>query len=131
MLMPALPKTVREAWGEEVAEAFVGWIDNVLGDALLGDALIAAVAAELAMEPRQLARDSLKAYLNQTLQHARVEIERLCDKYGVTSSEEMEARYKAGELPEEGTWEDFFTLDHLEAKRDKLNELLETVQWKT
>ncbi len=49
----------------------------------------------------------------------------LCNEYGVQSAEEMEARYREGTLPEAGTWEDFFRLDHLEARRDELLSLLQ------
>lgn len=123
MPVRALPKTVREAWGEEVAETFVSWIEDVLGESM-----IAVVAAQLEMDPRELARESLRTYLNQRLQRVRTDIDRLCGKYGVKSSDEMEALYKEDRLPEQETWEDFFTLDHLEARRDQLSELLETVR---
>ena len=48
----------------------------------------------------------------------------LCRKYGVRDAAEMEACYRESTLPEAGTWEDFFRLDHLEAGRDELLNLL-------
>jgi len=49
----------------------------------------------------------------------------LCHKYGVADAAEMETRYREGTLPEAGTWEDFFRLDHLEARRNELLSLLQ------
>jgi len=41
-------------------------------------------------------------------------------KYGVSSVEEFEARYKKGEIEEKDTWQDLQRLDHLEFKKDEL-----------
>lgn len=38
---------------------------------------------------------------------------------------EFEERYKKGEMVEEGTWKDFFRLDHLEAEREAVKRALE------
>jgi hypothetical protein len=34
---------------------------------------------------------------------------------------------KPGKLEEDGTWEDFFKLDHLEAEKDTLKKALEVI----
>lgn len=80
----------------------------------------ATLAARLNMSEQELERESLRAYLQQRLREVRAEIVKLCNEYGVQSAAEMEARYRDGTLPEAGTWEDYFRLDHLEAKRDEL-----------
>ena len=43
------------------------------------------------------------------------------------SIEEFEDRYKKGEIEEEGTWEDFFKLDHLEAEKETIKRALEVI----
>jgi len=83
------------------------------------------LAARLNMSERELERESLHVYLQHRLREVQADIVHLCNKYGVQSSEGMEARYQEGTLPEAGTWEDFFRLDHLEARRDELIGLLE------
>mgnify|MGYP001068755632 CR=1 FL=1 len=84
----------------------------------------ATLAARLNMSEQELERESLRVYLQQRLREAQAEIVSLCSKYGVQSAAEMEARYRDGTLPEAGTWEDFFRLDHLEARRDELASML-------
>jgi len=76
------------------------------------------------MSEQELERESLRVYLQQRLREVQADIVHLCNKYGVRSAEGMEALYRNGTLPEAGTWEDFFRLDHLEARRDELLGLL-------
>ena len=83
------------------------------------------LAARLNISERELERESLRVYLQQRLREVRADIVHLGNKYGVQSAAEMEVRYRDGTLPEAGTWEDFFRLDHLEAKRDELLGLLQ------
>lgn len=80
----------------------------------------ATLAARLNMSEQELERESLRAYLQQRLHEVRAEIVKRCNEYRVQSAEEMEARYRDGTLLEAGTWEDYFRLDHLEARRDEL-----------
>ena len=54
------------------------------------------------------------------LRHCESEIFNIAKKYGVLSIEEFEYRYKKGEIEEEGTWDDFFKLDHLEAEKESI-----------
>ncbi len=84
----------------------------------------ATFAARLNMSERELERESLRVYLQQRLREVQAEIVKLCNEYGVQSAADMEARYRDGTLPEAGTWEDYFRLDHLEAKRDELAGML-------
>ncbi len=84
-----------------------------------------ALAARLNISERELERESLRVYLQQCLREVRADIVHLGNEYGVQSAAEMEVRYRDGTLPEVGTWEDFFRLDHLEAKRDELLGLLQ------
>jgi len=83
------------------------------------------LAAKLNMSAQELERESLRTYLQQRLREVQSDIVHMCNKYGVQNAAEMEAHYRDGTLPEAGTWEDFFRLDHLEAKRDELLNLLQ------
>jgi hypothetical protein len=56
--------------------------------------------------------------LHIKLRRCESEIFNIAKKYGISSIEEFEERYRKGEIEEEGTWEDFFRLDHLEAERE-------------
>jgi len=83
------------------------------------------IAARLNISERELERESMRVYLRHRLHEVQADIIHLCNKHGVRSAEEMEARYREGALPEAGTWEDFFRLDHLEANRDEFLSLLQ------
>lgn len=48
-------------------------------------------------------------------------------KYGVSSVDEMNARYQNGAPEEGGSWRDYQRLDHLEFERDRLYKLIETL----
>jgi FKBP-type peptidyl-prolyl cis-trans isomerase (trigger factor) len=63
--------------------------------------------------------------LDVKLRHCEAEIFNIAKKYGISSVEEFENQYKRGELEEEGTWEDFFKRDHLEAEKDSLKKALD------
>lgn len=82
------------------------------------------LAPKLQLTPEELERRSLRAYLRQELHKIQTEILHLCAKYSIASSAEMLAKYESGELSETGSWEDFFRLDHLEAKQNELEKLL-------
>ncbi|MFV9630166.1 MAG: hypothetical protein ACNYWM_03710 [Methanosarcinales archaeon] len=56
------------------------------------------------------------------------EIFNIAKKYGISSVEELEDQYKNGKIEEEDTWEDFFRLDHLEAKKESIKKALEVVR---
>jgi hypothetical protein len=83
------------------------------------------LAARLNMSEQELERESLRPYLQYQLREVRADIAQLCNKYGVQSAADMETRYREDTLPEAETWEDFFRLDHLEARRDELLSLLQ------
>ncbi len=75
----------------------------------------------------KLEKESMGTYLHIKLRHCEAEIFNIAKKYGISSVEEFENLYKRGELEEEGTWEDFFKLDHLEAEKDSLKKALEVI----
>ncbi|RIK30113.1 MAG: hypothetical protein DCC52_06585 [Chloroflexi bacterium] len=89
--------------------------------------LIDQIAERLELDSDQLLRSSLESFLRAQLRRVDAEIESLRVKYAVQSAKEIDARYSEGTLPEEGTWEDYFRLDHLEYRHRKLIEALDLV----
>ncbi|MDI6810260.1 MAG: hypothetical protein QMD80_01020 [archaeon] len=86
------------------------------------------ISSILNMGEEELEKESLKTYLHIKLRRCESEIFNIAKKYGITSIEEFEDRYKKGEIEEEGTWEDFFRLDHLEAEKEAIKKALEVVR---
>ncbi|MCX9015019.1 MAG: hypothetical protein OIN89_09580 [Candidatus Methanoperedens sp.] len=86
--------------------------------------IIPKISFILKIDREKLERDSMKTYLHIKLMRCEAEIFNLAKKYGIVSVEDFEKLYTKGELEEEGTWEDFFKLDHLEAEKDSLKKAL-------
>lgn len=91
-------------------------------------AVLSKVAAQLHMPESQLMRDSLRSFLEQQLRALNAEIFILHGKYGISSVEDMEARYQDDTLEEADSWRDLQTLDRLEYQHDELSKLLQSVQ---
>lgn len=89
---------------------------------------IPKIAPILRITLEELERESLKTYLHIRLKHCESELFNLTKKYGVSSIEDFEEEYKRGNIAEENTREDFFRLDHLEAKRDSIRSTLWTIR---
>ena len=89
---------------------------------------IPKISSILNIGQEDLEKESLRTYLHVKLRHCESEIFKLAKKYGIASIEEFEDRYKKGEIEEEGTWEDFFRLDHLEAEKEEIKKALEVVR---
>ena len=94
---------------------------------LSANAILSTVAQELHIPEDELLRQGLRAYLEAQLRTVRAAIFEISGRYGVSSVQEMEARYREGTLEEADSWQDLQRLDHLEYKRDRLLQLLETV----
>jgi len=90
--------------------------------------IIGEIAEELKFPKEVVLEESLSAFLEKKLREVRARIFQISGKYGVSSVREMEERYKQGTLKEEGTWQDFQRLDHLEYKRDRLIQLLKELE---
>ena len=90
-------------------------------------ATLSAVAQELHVSEDDLLRQGLRAFLERQLREVKAQIFEITGRYGVSSVEEMEARYRKGTLEEADSWRDLQRLDHLEYKRDRLLQLLEAV----
>jgi len=86
--------------------------------------IIDALAQELRLPKESVLEQGLKTFLERNLREIKVEIFQITGKYGISSVEEMEKRYKQGTVEEEDSWRDFQRLDHLEYKRGHLEKLL-------
>ena len=90
-------------------------------------AMLKTVAQELYLSQEELLRRGTRSLLERQLREIKAEIFQISGRYGVSSVEEMEARYRDGTLEEADSWRDLQRLDHLEYKRDRLLKLLETL----
>lgn len=90
-------------------------------------ALLSEVAEKLQIPEDELVREGLRNFLERRLRIIQAEIFQIRSRYGVSSVEEMEARYRNGTLEEADSWRDLQRLDHLEYKQERFQRLLETV----
>ena len=86
-----------------------------------------AVAQELNIAEEDALKLGLSALVERELRAVKAEIFEITGQYDVSSAKEMETRYKDGSLEEADSWRDLQRLDHLEYRRDRLSELLETI----
>ena len=89
--------------------------------------ILSKVAHDLRISEEILLRHGLRTFLEQQLRKVNAEMFEILGHYGINSVEEMESHYEDGTLEEAGTWKDFQRLDHLEYKKDQLNDLIEAV----
>lgn len=89
--------------------------------------IIEKTAKALNMKPKNLLEISLKTYLQQKLIKLDAEFFLIAKKYGVKDVFEMDKKIKKGFIPENEGYDDYFTLDNLEAERDKIKEILEKI----
>lgn len=87
--------------------------------------IITALAEELQRPREVILAKGLQAFLERQLRQVKAEILQIAGEYGISSVEEMEARYREGTLEEADSWRDLQQLDHLEYKRDRLARLLQ------
>ncbi len=89
--------------------------------------ILNTVAQELHIPEEELLRQGLRVFLERQLRAVKAEIFEIHGRYGISSVEEMETRYRDGTLEEADSWRDLQRLDHLEYKRDRLLQLLDAV----
>ncbi len=85
------------------------------------------IAKELGMDPRSLERESLKTYLEKQLHLVEGELFSLSIKYGIKDFDEFNRKVLAGKIHEDENWEDYFKFENLEAKRDKILKILNSL----
>lgn len=91
------------------------------------DSVIGSAARELQMTADQLLVEGLRLLLNRRLREINAKIFEITGRYSVSSVQEMEDRYETGQIEEAESWRDYQSLDHLQYKQDRLNELVETL----
>ncbi len=91
------------------------------------DTLLSAVAQEMHISESDLLKQGLRVLLERQLREIKAQMFEIAGRYGISSVEEMEARYREGMLEEADSWQDLQRLDHLEYKRDRLSQLLEAL----
>lgn len=85
---------------------------------------IEAVAKKLNLSGEEIIRDSLRLYLEKKIRELKTDIYKIRTKYGVSSTEAFEEKYKKGEIEEKDSWQEFQQLDHLEYKKEELEKAL-------
>ena len=86
--------------------------------------VLGEVAEVLGVSVKELKRRSLKVFLENELRSIRVEILSICQKYGVSSWEEMNGLILEDKVEEGRILDDFQRVDHLTAKAKRIQELL-------
>jgi hypothetical protein len=82
------------------------------------------IATKLNLSGKEVLHQSLKTFLEKKLRELKTEIYQIHSKYGISSVRDLEERYKKGTIEEKDTWQDLQKLDHLEFKRDEIEEVL-------
>jgi lipase chaperone LimK len=85
---------------------------------------IESVAEQLAISPSELWQRALHAFLKEQARSYNIERLRLCQKYGVSSLQEMDALVAEGKVDEETILLDFQRVDFLTAKLRQLDDLM-------
>ncbi|MGD2090177.1 MAG: hypothetical protein PVH61_28630 [Candidatus Aminicenantes bacterium] len=85
---------------------------------------IESVAKQLNLTSDEMIRESLKLYLERKIRELKTDIFKIRTKFGVSSIEDFEEKYKSGEIEEKDSWEEFQKLDHLEFKKEELEKAL-------
>ena len=86
-----------------------------------------AIARKLGIEPKDLEKESLQAYLEARRRQVEAQLFLLATKHGVRTVQEFDAAIQQGKIREAEGFEDFFAFDHLEAERDKILEALNSL----
>jgi len=68
--------------------------------------------------------ESERFYLEKKIRELKTDIYTIRTKYGVSSIEEFDEKYKSGEIEEKDSRQEFQKLDHLEFKKEELEKTL-------
>lgn len=90
--------------------------------------ILATVAQEMRISEDDVVKHGVRALLERQLRQVKAQLFEIAGRYGVSSVEEMETRYREGTLEEADSWRDLQRLDHLEFERDHLLQLLESLK---
>ena len=87
-----------------------------------------SVAQKLNLSRDEVLHDSLKFHLESKIRDLKTKFHKIRIKYGVSSIEEFEEKYKEGEIDEKDSWQEFQELDHLEFKKEELEKALDQMK---
>lgn len=96
--------------------------------AKIGMGKISEIAKELEIPPDVFLSEAVESFLRRELRNVQAEIYRICGKYEISKSSEIDDKYRKGEIEEKGSWEDYFKLDHLEYRRRQILNALESIK---
>ncbi len=85
------------------------------------------VAEKLNLSREEMFRESVRFFLGKKIRELKTDIYQIRSKYGVSSIEEFDEKYRTGELEENGSWQEFQKLDHLEFKKEELEKALQAL----
>lgn len=85
---------------------------------------LAMVAGQLRMPEHELERKALKTFLETELRNAEEQILALIARYGVRQADGLERLIRERKVEEHPAWEDLIEWEGLEARREKLLDLL-------
>jgi len=88
---------------------------------------VEAIAETIGLKKEELIKNGVKAYLGSELRRIDAEINIVYNRYSVTSLKELDEKINKGELNETETFEDFTKLDYLEAKKEKIEQILKVL----
>lgn len=89
---------------------------------------ISKIAKGLEIPPEIFLSEAVETFLQKELRKVQAEIFRICGKYQVKKSSEIDEKYRKSQLKEEGSWEDYFKLDHLEYRRKQILNALKNLK---
>ena len=89
---------------------------------------IESVAETLNLSREEMIRESITFYLEKKIRELKTDIYKIRTKYGVSSIEDFEEKYKSGEIEEKDSWQEFQKLDHLEFKTEELEKALAAIK---
>ena len=92
------------------------------------DSVIGSAAQELQMTTDQLMVEGVRLLLNRRLREINAKIFEITGRYGISSVQEMEERYEAGQIEEAESWRDYQRLDHLQYNQNRLRKLIESFE---
>lgn len=89
---------------------------------------IDSVAETLNLSGEEMIRVSVRFYLEKKIRELKADIYTIRTKYGVSSIEDFDEKYKSGEIEEKDSWQEFQKLDHLEFKKEELEKALAAIK---
>ncbi len=85
------------------------------------------ISKEIGIKEDELVITGIRAYIKSELGKIEAQLHSLYHKYGIKSTADLERAIEKGTVVESDVFEDLTKIDYLEAKKNKLQELIRTV----